>query len=219
MLSVIVPLAVAAAVSPLLIVSVLYYLGGTHPIARALAFVIGVTTPCVVIALLVVPGVIIIGGTHGGHGHTPVLAYIYLFVGIALLFMALVSAVRNVQPSTPDSGASTDTRREIRRAYQFGVGLELLNFSSLPLYLDGLNAIRVSGVASSAKAVATALFIVIMLCEIYIPVIVCAIVPELSRRVIAPVRAWLTDHLRVVTFLVGLIYGVYFVVKASLVLL
>ena len=91
----------------------------------------------------------------------------------------------------------------------------MVNASSLPIFADGLNTIGVSTVGVAGKLWVTTAFIVVMLCEIYVPVLACAVAPRRVGGSLAAARAWLTAHLRGVTMTVGVVYGAYLPNKGS----
>lgn len=212
------PLALAAAVSPLLVVTVLYYLGGTRPLLRAISYVTGVTFVCIAIAVVFITGFLRIQPPRSGGKPGLALTATYLVVGVLLLLMAAASWIRKPAPAGPPRIDTSNRAADVGRAFRNGAALEMVNASSLPIFADALNTIGLAAVGVAVKIWVTAIFIGLMLCEIYIPVVFYALAPRVFGPTLTAARTWLTGHLRGVTIGVGLAYGTYFLSKGFIAL-
>jgi hypothetical protein len=158
-----VPLAFAAAISPLVLMGILAILGGPNPKRHAIAFTLGVVS--MIVGLLVV-GMLLIGAQNGKTDPGPLGSNTaHLVVGIVLI---LVSALM-IKPSHKDPQQHAEHKhRQLIKANApliafFGLGIALMctNFSTIVVLLAILHGVARAnqGLAANVVALAVVAFI------------------------------------------------------------
>lgn len=206
-----VPLALGAAVSPIVLAITVAMLTGPGRTRRALAFVAGEAIP-----LLALAGLILLFGSGVSLKLSPtaltVLDLVFAAILLAIGLRALSRAVRKV-PVKPTSSTDSHATVTPRRAFAIGVGSMCTNFTSLLLYLPALKLIAAGDLAFADELIATALVIVLVLSTVWLPLSLTRIAPATADAVLTRIAATFQRNERRVTILLGLGFGLYLLVR------
>jgi len=210
----ILPLALGAAVSPVLLLFVVGVLSGSRPLTRGLVFGAGALSVSVVIAAVVLLGAEGTGVSDGEHRHSLAGALFDLIAGALLLVLAVVTIVRGPRPKKPPKHThEPGTEPHLARTYLFGIGSMATNVTSLALYLPALKEIVVDGTSDGERALAAGVFIAIMLAPIELPLAAYAIAPARASAALETLKAAMTRHQRKVGMGVEVVFGAYLLYK------
>ena len=205
------PLALGAAVSPIVLAITVAMLTGPGRTPRALAFLAGEAVP-----LLALAGLILLfgGGVSLKVSPTALTALDLVFAGILLAvgLRALWRALHRVPakpPSTDDSHANVAPRR----AFAIGVGSMTTNFTSLLLYLPALKLVAAADLTTADELIAAALVIVLVLSTVWLPLSLTRIAPITAEAALARIAATFQRNERLVTIVLGLGFGLYLLVR------
>jgi hypothetical protein len=206
----IVPIALGAAISPIvLIVNILLLSGKTRPVARGAAYAIGCA---IVIVAFGIAGVTIIAGV--ATAPRTVAAVIHLTVAAASLAFAARAVIRGPQPAPKQEDVSPEHQRD-KPAWQFvlaGLAAMGVNMTTLVLYLS-LDAEIVRAQLSTVEdAIALAIADVMILLPVWVPLLLTATAPRVAHRVFGPVNDFLTRHKYAIEILVPGGFGVYLLI-------
>lgn len=206
-----VPLALGAAVSPIVLAITVAMLTGPGRTHRALAFLAGEAVP-----LLVLAGLVLLFGSGISLKVSPTtltaLDLVFAAILLAVGLRALSRALRKVPakpPSTDDSHANVTPRR----AFAIGVGSMSTNFTSLLLYLPALKLIAAGGLAFADELIATAVVIVLVLSTVWLPLSLTHIAPATADAALARIAATFQRNERRVTIVLGLGFGLYLLLR------
>jgi hypothetical protein len=221
--AVLAPLALAAAINPAMILTNLALLSTTRPVARAVAFLLGATLVCIVVGIAALLGFSSPDLAAYSSRAALLPAWLCLVAGVGLLLAAAWAWMRRpsgaARSTTKTSALSESARRlEMRPAIAFltGAGIQLSNLKALGIYLIGLYEIVLAAPGIPVTLIAMAAFIVIMLAGIELPILLYVLTPTRAAGLFTTARLWLMAHTRVVTVVIGLIAGVFLIVKGLL---
>lgn len=206
-----VPLALGAAVSPIVLAITVAMLTGPGRTRRALAFLAGEAVP-----LLALAGLILLFGTGISLKVPPtaltVLDLVFAVILLAVGLRALSRALHKVPVEPP---SSTDSHANVtpRRAFAIGVGSMSTNFTSLLLYLPALKLIAAGDLAFADELIAAALVILLVLSTVWLPLALTRIAPATADAALARIAATFQRNERRVTILLGLGFGLYLLVR------
>lgn len=206
----ILPLALGAAISPVLMLFVVGTLSASRPLTRALVFGAGALSVSVALA-----AVFLLGaegtGVSDGDRHSLGAALFDLVAGAALLVLALFTLLRKPRPKPPKPHEPAEPH--LGRTFLLGCGAMATNLTSLALYLPALKEIVIDGTGEAARALAAGVFIAIMLLPVELPILAFRISPERAAAALERLRQKLTAHQRKVGIGIEAVFGVYLVVK------
>jgi threonine/homoserine/homoserine lactone efflux protein len=214
-----VPLALASAVNPAMMVFALgLLLSATRPLARAMAFLMGAATTSVVVGGVALLG---IGNlSQFQRGRTPSVgeSVFLLIAGILLLVAIGWDAWR--RPSRAPTSNTAAPRREYQKsassplvAFVVGAGFMLSNVKALVPYVVGIKHIADAALGVVVSAVLVLGFIVTMLLGMEIPIVIYAADRQRAATLLAHMRAWMSAHARTLSIMVGLALGVYLIAR------
>jgi hypothetical protein len=206
----IVPIALGAAISPVvLIVNVLLLSGRTRPVARGAAYAIGCA---IVIVAFGIAGVTIIAGV--ATAPRTVAAIIHLAVGTASGAFAVRALIRGPQPAPKKEDVAPEHERD-KPAWEFvlaGLGAMGVNMTTLVLYLS-LDAEIVRAQLSTVEdAIALAIADVIILLPVWVPLLLTVVAPRVAHRVFGPLNDFLVRHKYAIEVLVPGGFAVYLLI-------
>ncbi|MGZ8765511.1 MAG: GAP family protein [Acidimicrobiia bacterium] len=202
------PLAFGAAVSPTLLTVVALLLAGAKTRRDAIVFAAGTLAVSVAIGLAVL---LVFNRAlerhHDTTGHRG--AAIDIVLGVVLLALAVREIVAEPKTKEPKD------RRQLGVGASFTLGLVVMaaNFSSLVLYLAALKEIVRADVATASELVVTAVFIVIMLLPVELPLLLTVVAPGSSERILTRIGAAVKRHSHTIAVVVLVVFGAYLVVK------
>jgi Sap, sulfolipid-1-addressing protein len=205
LLAQIVPLALAAAISPVLFLLQLNTLTGPRPIARGAALTAGAA-----IALIIVSSIgVALGGT-GFSTSDSLQAAINIAFGALLLAVGLRALLRppKPKPSEPDAKPTS-----IGRSFLAGVGGMASNITTFALYIPALALIAGSGLPLGQRGVAALIILLITLMVAWVPFLLAAAVPAASNRLLPALGRWMTANDRWIQVVLGFGFGIWLVAK------
>lgn len=213
----VIPLALGAAISPLLLIVQVYVLsGGRQPIIRALSVTVG--------ALIALGGftLILVFFFHGtsalSGGKSTTSAYIHFGAALLLLLLGL----RNLKNRDKDSSSANRAKKIAdARSSTFlvvGIVIMLFNVTSLVLIAPAIHDIEAASVSTSDKVLAYILLMVIALLPLAAPLIVTVAMGSKSAPFLAKLNQFVTDHNAVINACVCFGFAVYLLVNGVLAL-
>lgn len=204
LLAQVIPLALGAAISPVLFLLQLSTLTGSRPVARGSALAIGAAIPLLALGAV---GVVIGSGTSLA-GHPTLKGGIDIGFGALLLLFAARAALRSPAPPKPKREHSP----ALRRSFLLGVVAMATNVTSFAFFVPALKLIVESGVGTADKALATLVVWLLALSFVVVPLVLAAVVPG-STRALSAIGDAMTRHRRALTIVLCVGFGAWLVVK------
>jgi hypothetical protein len=214
--AILVPLALAAAVNPAMILTTLALLSTNRPLARAGSFLLGATLVCLVVGVAALLGFSNLGLTRHHEKSAAVTTWVDLVVGIGLLLLATWAWLRRPSGAAKTPAVTPPGRRmEVSPtvACLMGAGIMVSNLKALGIYLVGVHEIVLADPDTAATLTAMGVFVLIMFCGIELPILLYLLAPDTAGRLLTTVRLWLTAHARALTIMIAVVAGVFLVVK------
>jgi len=198
-----VPVALGAAVSPVLLVALVGMLAsGRRAAAWAFALGAAATTAAVTLAAWLVFRHQTVGVASGAHPHRA--ATVDLVAGGLLLLWGILRTRRWGRPSTPKPAAAGPGTAAALGA---GVVLMLTNLSTVALIGVETKLVAHATIPVGEQLVVLALDSVIVLTLVWLPLVLTVAAPRASGAVLASIRGYLDHHgphaLTVVLLLIG----------------
>jgi hypothetical protein len=200
------PLALGAAVSPVLFLLQLTTMTGPRPIARGAALALGAAVP---LAILSAVAVSVGSGSDSLRHDTTIKAALDLSLGALLLLLALRTAMRPPKARAPESGRAPS----LRRSFLLGVAGMATNASTIVLYLAALKLIAASDVGDVAKAAVTVVVFAIAMAVVLVPLALTAIAPGPAGRVLGVTGTWMSAHRRAIGIVLLVVFGTWLTAK------
>lgn len=204
------PLALAGAISPTVLAVVLVVLAEKrYPKLRGLAFLAGTTTVVVAISLLVVFvfGAAVPDSQKGSNSDLS--GYIDLGFAVLLLALAALTFSRRNHPHKEHHDSSQDPGARLPRFFAIGAVIMLLNFTTLAVFLPALKEIAIDKVSDADRITALVVVDVIVLTPAWFPVLLYLVSPRLARKVLDPLNDFLNRHRVAVGVGICLVFAVY----------
>ena len=205
LLSEIVPLALGAAISPVIFLLQLTTLTGPRPIARGSALTAGAAAALIVVSTI---GVLI--GDTGFASRETLQAAINMAFGALLMAVGLRALVRPPKPREPKAGARTPS---VRGSFLAGVGGMASNVTTFALYVPALALIAGSGLPLRQQGIAALIILVITLMVAWVPLVLAVVVPGASSRLLPRLGSWMTSNNRWIQVVLGLGFGIWLFAK------
>ncbi len=202
-----IPLALGAAVSPLVFLGGIAVMTGPNPIKHGCAYAAGVAIP-----LLAVTAVAVILGHAFSlpEASDTVKGCIDLGFGAVLVLLGVRALSRPPAPAKPQKRPQG---QGLGRFVAMGSGLMASNVTTFALYIPALKLIEESGVNRADEVLAVAVVLAITMALVLIPLAVVAIAPTTSERVLTRTGDWLTAHRRTITVVLCFGFGAYLLIK------
>lgn len=207
------PLGVGGAFSPVPTTICIMLLSNRKPLARAPAYVLGFGTVLVAIGILALTG---FGRGFGPDersftiGHT-----IDATAGVLFLVFALKTWLNAPDPNAPPpkwmAAIESSTMGE---AFLVGVITMVTNVTTLVLYVSGLKEIVTANVDIVGSFIALALFILLVMVELLVPIAIYAVAPVHASSILSSAKRWLEKNNRVVTIILLVAYGIFLLAKS-----
>ncbi len=175
LLSQVIPLALAAAISPVLFILQLNTLTGARPIARGASLTAGA-------ALVLIAGStigVLLGGT-GFSDRETLQAVINIAFGLLLIAVGLRALLRPPKPKPAQPNAEQKPA-SIGRSFLAGAGGMASNVTTFALYIPALALIAGSGLPLGQRGLATLVILVITLMVAWVPWVLAVAVPGAPR--------------------------------------
>jgi hypothetical protein len=209
------PLAIASAVVPVQLVVTVLLLRSSHGRAASLAWVMGMLT--VRLGQGILFGLILGPGEPGGEERSTGSVTSLLLLVIAILF--LLMAARELFDGPDDDAPPPGWMARIEgatpgRAYLLGVGMMLIGAKFWVFSLGAIAAIDAAD-PGAAAAVLTYLLFVLLAMSVHLAILGMAyVVPDRADVVLARFSDLLARYDRPVTIALGIVFGLWFLVKA-----
>jgi threonine/homoserine/homoserine lactone efflux protein len=201
------PLALAAAISPVLFLLQLTILTGPRPLARGTALAVGAAVPLALVTAIVVT----IGSSSASLSGDPTIsAALDLGLGCLLLALAAWTLLRTPRPKPPKPAHEPS----LRRAFVLGMAGMATNVSTFALYLPALKLISASRVSATDQALVGLVVFLLVLSFVLVPLLLASAIPA-SQRVLARVGGWMNTHRRGLNAGLLLAFGVWLVIKGA----
>ena len=201
----VVPLALAAAISPVVFLLQLNALTGPRPIARGAALTFGA-------ALVLFVGSTI-GVALGGTGFSErgtLQAVINIAFGVLLIAVGLRALLRPPKPKPPEADTKPKT---VRGAFLAGAGGMASNVTTFALYIPALALIAGSGLPLGQRGLAALIIFLITLMVAWVPLLLAVAVPGASTRLLPWLGNWMTTNNRWIQVALGLGFGIWLAAK------
>jgi threonine/homoserine/homoserine lactone efflux protein len=200
----IVPLAAAAAISPVVFLVQLTTLTGPRPISRGAAVLAGAAVVLIVLSTIGV----LLGSTSFSTNDT-LKATLNIVLG-ALLILVGLRALLKPKPPKP---AATEAHERIGRSFVSGAGAMASNVTSFALYIPALALIAGSELPLGQRGLAALVILLITLAVAWVPLVLAAAVPAASSRWLPALGNWMTANDRWMQVILGLGFGIWLVAK------
>jgi Sap, sulfolipid-1-addressing protein len=202
------PLALGAAVSPVLFLLQLTTMTGPRPLARGTALALGAAVP---LAIMSAVGVSVGTASDSLRHDETIKAALDLSFGVLLLLLALRTALRPAKAHTRGSGHAPS----LRRSLLLGVAGMATNASTIVLYLAALKLIAASRVGDVAKAGVTVVVFAIAMAVVLVPLALTAVAPGPSGRALAATGAWMSAQRRAIGIVLLVVFGTWLTAKGA----
>jgi threonine/homoserine/homoserine lactone efflux protein len=210
-----VPLSIGAAISPIVLMSVLAIIGGQHGKARAIAFAIGFV---IMSTALLIVGAVVVAGLRDRNGGTAESPVIEVVLGIVLIAFGLLM----VRPKRKDD--ETKAKEHHRKwvtpdtpLYMFtvfGLVLMLVNVSTIVLLIAILKEVARSGASSTDAAVALGIADVFTFLPVALPVIAAAIGGAAVAGKVTQLGHWTNRNGKYILCVLFVVFGLQDLLKA-----
>jgi threonine/homoserine/homoserine lactone efflux protein len=201
----IVPLALAAAISPVVFLLQLNTLTGPRPLTRGTALTAGAALVLIIGSTLGV----VLGGT-GFSTRNTLQAAINIAFGVLLILVGLRALLRPPKPKASDSEAKPTS---VGRSFLAGAGGMASNVTTFALYIPALALIAGSELPLGQRGLAALIILLITLTVAWVPLVLAVAVPGASTRLLPAVGRWMTANNRWIQVVLGLGFGIWLLVK------
>lgn len=209
-------LALAAALSPTMIVMMLtLLLSVTKPLQRAIAFVLGAAVICVVVGIAAAAGLDSISQVRLLHRSGVAESAIFAVAGATILAGTALEAI--LGPRRSPRMQPHKARRALGGAapgpfvaLALGAALMLINLKSLALLVVAVHYIVAAQVGTVASVLYVCGFIVAMLGALEAAILIYIADRERAATELTAARTWLEQHARMLALLIGALAGLYF---------
>jgi threonine/homoserine/homoserine lactone efflux protein len=205
LLAQIVPLAFAAAISPVIFLLQLNTLTGPRPMARGFALTVGAAVVLVIGSTIGVA----VGGTGFATRET-LQAAINIVLGVLLIAVGLRALLRSPKPKPSGAEAKPTS---VGRSFLAGAAGMASNVTTFALYIPALALIAASGLGPGQRGLAALIILVITLLVAWVPLLLAAAVPAASTRLLPAMGRWMTANNRWIQVVLGFGFGVWLVAK------
>jgi Sap, sulfolipid-1-addressing protein len=205
LLAEVVPLAFAAAISPVIFLLQLNALTGTRPIARGSALAAGAAIVLIVGSTIGVA----LGGT-GFSERTTLQAVINIAFGVLLLAVGLRALLRPPKPKLTESDARP---KSVRSAFLAGAGGMASNVTTFALYIPALALIAGSGLPLGQRGLAGLIILLITLMVAWVPLALAVAIPSASSRLLPALGNWMTANNRWIQVVLCFGFGLWLLFK------
>jgi len=211
LLAQILPLALGAAASPMLLAaSVMILAGRVHPRLRTAVFLAGVASPFLVLGLAAV----LISGPAAALVRVQFSLPPAVEIGLGVLFLLLalgtwlVPGKAGKQPAATDDPAAQPGLQWLRY-YGLGLASVALNPTAIALFVLAAADIGQARLGTAWKAISFLLVGGVMLAPIEVPLILDLVTPANTQRLLKPIGEAARAHSRLIAVLVMILLGVY----------
>lgn len=205
-----IPLVIAAAIVPGLIIVVILMLEGAGGVARAGAFVAGAITLRLVQGLLF--GQVVGKRVEATSEESLIIGTVLLTIlGILLLIAAFRIWSKEEDPDAPPpKWLQAIGSMAPGKAYLVGMGAMALSAKQWVFTISAVQVILYQGMAQSTNWLLFILFVLVATLPLMLPVLVCLIMPNKSQALIAAWSVWLNRNQQNIKVVVSILFGLLF---------
>lgn len=201
-----VPLALASAISPVVVVLQVATLTGERRIARGAALAAGAAVPLVLVAA---------AALSLGHAlslpESPTAKGV-IDVGLGAVLLALAAATL-LRPPKDDEKPRGEASTGLGRSFVLGIAAMATNVTTFAFFIPAVKQIAASELDTAARAAAGGLILAIALIPAIVPLALSVAAPRAAGRMLTALGDAMHDHKRSMTVALGLGFGVWLVLK------
>ncbi len=205
----------AALAAPIgIVVSSLILGKSQRPVASGWTFVAGVALLDVVLATAILAsGAFDDGGDAGA----------YVDVGLGVLFLVMGGAAVFGKES-PEKDAARRARADgiatapLAKLFLAGIAVQIINFDAIAVFGGALKEIAEADITTGEEVFAALFGLAIMLSVYYAPVLFYMLVPDRAVPILGRLTEWIMANSRRIEIVIGLGFGVVFLLKGLVVL-
>ena len=206
LLTSVLPLALGAAVSPLILTLVVLILAGrTKPVLRGWVFTAGVAV--VLVGYSFVGAKLLHLGQSDPSKHSVSSGVIRLVATVLLLLLG----IRALRSKSDRSGALMKRMDSARTSEFFVIGMLTMvaNFTSIVLFLPALHDIDHADVSSTDKLLAYAMLVAITLLPALVPVLIATLLGPRGQPMLDALNRFVTAHSRQINAGICFVFALY----------
>ena len=209
------PLILAAAVLPMGIVMTLVWLRDRGGLVKAAAFAAGRLFVQLLQGVLIGFALKEADDAAGARSAGRVPSGVLLIAGVLCLLAALVASLRKRRPAAESTAPPrwVTVLRRVSAPTAFGIGASMVGFSMSQWFvtIGALAIIDKAQLRPSQFALAYLYFSVAAQSLILTPVVITAIAPARTSRLLTAFHGWMERNKRGITIAVSLVFGVWFI--------
>ena len=201
------PLALAAAVSPVVFLLQLATLTGERRLARGTAVAAGAAVPLLAVGALAV----FLGQSSSFSPSETTKAVFDLVLGLVLFFAGGLRALLR----SPESGAPKEHRHAggLKGSFLLGLAAMTSNVTTFAFYLPAMRFVALADVSHTDQVLVGLLVLLITLAAVLLPLVLTALAPRSSGRVLDAIGNWLSGHSRSNQVVLGFALGAWLIVR------
>jgi hypothetical protein len=203
-------LSVAAALLPVWVIISLFLLRSEGGVMKAGAFVAGATAVRLIQGLLFGFVFGAAGGDPDAEGPGPIAATLLLLIGILMLVTAFRKWRKEDDPDDPPKWMDKLSGVSTSKAFGMGALLMVLAIKQWVFTLSAIAIVEQAAAGVATSVLAFLVFVVIAQSLMVAPILVSAVAPTSSARMLDAAQAFLQRHNRVIAIAVSLIFGLWF---------
>lgn len=209
------PMILGTALAPAWIIVVLLILRSANGLLKAIAFVVGTT----LVRLLqgIVFGYILnqsAAAEAEANGSSPVVSVLMMVLGLLLLISAVKKLIKEDDPDAPPpKWMNRFEQATVPDLLRMGVILTLVAPKLWVFTLSALGVIRGADLSLFEALKTYMVYMLLAEALIILPLLICAIVPRQSARLLQDASDWLMKYNGPITLAVSLIFGCLFLWK------
>ena len=201
------PLALAAAISPVLFLLQINTLTGVRPVARGAALTAGAA-----IVLILVSTVAVLLGAANFSTSDTLQAAISIALGSLLTLVGLRALLHPPKPKP----ATTDAKSgSIGRSFLAGAAGMGSNVTTFALYIPALAVIAGSDLPLGRQGIAALIILVTTMMLAWVPLVLAVAMPGTSSRFLPALGAWMTTNKRWIQVALGFGFGAWLLIKGA----
>ena len=204
-LALVIPLAFAGAISPVMLTEQTVLLAGREGRRVARNYAIGVAG-----TLLVVLSVLVLFGSSIKLPEEPSLSA-SLDVALGAVLVLVAAVLRYRRPRTPKPSKSRDRGLNPSQALGFGVFSMATNFTTLAVMVPVAKEIAASDLEVLARLVVICIVVVVAALPAWLPIAMTLVAPDPTRRALEALAAFIDTRGRLVTVLLLAAVGLFLV--------
>lgn len=201
-----IPLALGAAISPLVLLGAIAVMTGPAPRRHGLAYAVGVAIPLLAVTALAM----ILGRAFELPQASDAVKGAIDIALASVLFVLGVRAWR--RPPAPAKPRERPAGGGFGRVVAMGAGLMTSNVTTFALYVPALKLIEESGVGVPDEVAAIAIVLAITMAPVLVPLAIVTVAPGASERLLTSAGDWFARHRRRLAIGLCFGFGVYLLV-------